>query len=73
MANIIAFVFGAIALLLAILGFIPFLGWLNWFNLLIAGIGIAFGFASDKNSGRNFCIVVAVLCALRLWVGGGII
>jgi hypothetical protein len=73
MANIIAFLFGAVALLLAIIGFIPLLGWLNWFNLLIAGIGIAFGFASDKNAGRNFCIVVAAICALRLWLGGGLI
>lgn len=73
MANIFAFIFGAIALLLAIIGFIPFLGWMNWINLLIAGIGIAFGFASDKNSGRNFCFVVAAICALRLWIGGGLI
>ena len=73
MANIISFLFGAVALLLAIVGFIPLLGWLNWLNLLIAGIGIAFGFASDRNSGRNFCFVVAAICALRLWIGGGII
>jgi hypothetical protein len=73
MANIFSCIFGAIALLLAIVGFIPLLGWLNWLNLLIAGVGIAFGFASDKNSGRNFCFVVAAICALRLWMGGGII
>ncbi|MEY3877074.1 MAG: hypothetical protein RLZZ191_757, partial [Pseudomonadota bacterium] len=30
MANILAFLFGLMALLLAIIGFIPFLGWLNW-------------------------------------------
>ncbi len=73
MTNIIAFLLGAVALILAIIGFIPLLGWLNWLNLLIAGAGIAFGAASDKNSGRNFCIVVALICGLRLWIGGGII
>jgi hypothetical protein len=73
MTNIIAFLLGLIALILAIVGFIPLLGWLNWLNILIAGAGIAFGSASDKNSGRNFCIVVALICALRLWIGGGII
>jgi hypothetical protein len=73
MANIIAFLFGLIALVLAIVGFIPLLGWLNWLIILIAGVGAAFGFASDKNSGRNFCFVVMAICALRLWMGGGII
>jgi hypothetical protein len=73
MANVIAFFLGAIALVLAIIGFIPLLGWLNWLIILIAGVGVAIGAASAKNSGRNFCIAVAVICALRLWVGGGIV
>jgi zinc transporter ZupT len=73
MANILAFLLGLIALLLAIIGFIPLLGWLNWLIILIAGVGAAFGFASEKDSGRNFCLVVIAICALRLWIGGGII
>lgn len=73
MANIIAFLFGLIALVLAIIGFIPLLGWLNWLIIVIAGIGAAFGFASDKNSGRNFCLFVMAICAFRLFIGGGII
>lgn len=73
MANIIAILFGLIALVLAIIGFIPLLGWLNWLIILIAGVGAVFGFASDKNSGRNFCLVVMAICAFRLFIGGGII
>lgn len=73
MANIIAFVLGLIALILAIPAFFPLLGWLNWLIIVIAGIGVAFGFASSKNSGRNFCLVVLAICAIRLWIGGGII
>jgi hypothetical protein len=73
MANIIAFLLGLVALILAIPAFIPLLGWLNWLILVIAGAGIAFGAASSKNSGRNFCIVVAIICAVRLWLGGGLI
>lgn len=73
MANIFAFLFGIVALILAIVGFIPFLGWLNWGIILIAGIGAAFGFASSSNSGRNFCLVVMAICALRLFIGGGFI
>jgi hypothetical protein len=73
MANIIAFILGAIALILAIPAFIPLLGWLNWIIILIAGAGVAFGAASNSNSGRNFCIVVVAICALRLWLGGGLL
>lgn len=73
MANILAFLFGLIALVLAIVGFVPLLGWLNWLNILIAAIGAAFGFASSSNSGRNFCLVVIAICAIRLWIGGGIL
>lgn len=73
MANIIAILFGLIALALAIVGFIPLLGWLNWLIILIAGVGAVFGFASSKNSGRNFCLVVIAICAFRLFIGGGII
>ena len=72
MANIIAFVLGLIALILALPAMLPLLGWLNWLIILIAGVGVAFGFASDKNGGRNFCLVVVAICAIRLWIGGGI-
>jgi hypothetical protein len=72
MANIIAFLFGLIALVFALIGSIPLLGLLLWPVLLIAGIGAAFGFASSSNSGRNFCLVVIAICVVRLWLGGGI-
>ena len=72
MANILAFLFGLVALIFALIGFIPLLGLLLWPVMLIAGIGAAFGFASSSNSGRNFCLVVLAICAIRLWMGGGI-
>jgi hypothetical protein len=72
MANILSFLFGIVALIFAIIGFIPLLGLLLWPVLLIAGIGAAFGFASSSNGGRNFCLVVIAICAVRLWLGGGI-
>ncbi len=73
MANLIAFIFGLIALVLAMVGFIPLLGWLNWLIIPIAAVGAIFGLVSEKNGGRNFCLVVIAICALRLWIGGGII
>ena len=73
MANIVAFLFGLIALALAIIGFIPLLGWLNWLIIIIAGVGAVIGMVSSKNSGRNFCFGVMAICAFRLFIGGGII
>jgi hypothetical protein len=73
MSNIIAFILGIVSLILALLALIPLLGWANWIIIPIAAVGAIFGAASEKNSGRNFCIGVIVLCALRLWIGGGLI
>lgn len=73
MANIIAYLIGALALILALPALIPFLGWFNWLILVIAGVGAVIGQISSRNGGRNFCLIVMVLCALRLWVGGGLI
>ena len=73
MLNLISILVGLVALLLAIPSAIPFLGWGNWVVLPIAVIGIGFGALSRSNHGRNFCLVVFAIAALRLMLGGGII
>lgn len=73
MANIISIMLGLVALIFALPAMLPLLGWMNWGILLVAGIGVAFGFVSQSNSGRNFCLVVMAICALRLWLGGGLL
>lgn len=73
MANIISILIGLIALVLAFVGLVPLLGWTNWLILPFAGIGALFGLISSKSSGMNFCLIVMAICALRLWMGGGII
>lgn len=71
--NVLSILVGLTALLLAIPTTIPFLGWVNWFILPIAAFGLVLGLMSDKKSGQTFCAVVMGLCALRLFIGGGII
>ena len=73
MLNLISILVGLVALVLAIPSAIPFLGWGNWVVLPIAVIGIGFGALSRSNHGRNFCLVVFAIAALRLMLGGGII
>ncbi|GGE09984.1 hypothetical protein GCM10011529_15400 [Polymorphobacter glacialis] len=72
MLNILSILIGLTALLLAIPAFLPFLGWANWVIIPVAVIGLALGAMSKSNVGRNLNIVVIVIGALRLTLGGGI-
>ncbi|MEH6757050.1 MAG: hypothetical protein V7676_06020 [Parasphingorhabdus sp.] len=73
MANVISILIGVIALILAFVGLVPLLGWTNWLIIPIAGVGALFGLISSRSSGMYFCVIVMCICALRLWMGGGII
>ena len=73
MLNILSLAIGLVALLLAIPAFIPLLGWANWIVIPIALVGLVFGVMSSKTSGRNLCIAVILIGAVRLSLGGGFI
>lgn len=72
MLNIASIIIGLVALLLAIPAFIPFLGLVNWLVLPIAAVGAALGAMSSRNTGRNLNLVVFLIGAVRLSLGGGI-
>ncbi len=66
--------FGILAALGLLLGFLPFFGWLNWiFVLPPAVLGLIFGALARDRGAIALSAVVAVLGALRLMLGGGII
>jgi hypothetical protein len=71
--NIISVIIGLMALLIALVGFIPLFGWLNWFAIPLAVVGLVLGFMSKKTSGRNINLVVLALAIIRLALGGGIL
>ena len=73
MLNIGSLLIGAVALVLAVIAFIPPLGAANWIIIPIAVVGLALGAMSDKTSGRNLNIVVIVIGVIRLMLGGGVI
>ena len=72
MLNILSILLGLVALLLAIPSALPLLGWGNWLVLPIAVLGAGLGALSSKNGGRNFCLIVLLIAAVRLSLGGGI-
>ena len=71
--NILSTIIGLVALILALVGFIPLLGWLNWFVIPLAVVGLVLGLLSQKTSGRNVNLVVLALAIIRLALGGGIL
>ena len=73
MLNIVSLIIGVIALLFAMVAFLPLLGWANWFIIPLALIGAAVGMASSSNAGRNLNLFVIVVGVLRLMLGGGIL
>ena len=73
MLNLLSFIFGIVSLIIVIPATIPFLGWANWLALPLIVVGIILGALSSSDSGRNFCLVVLLISAVRLTLGGGII
>jgi hypothetical protein len=73
MLNVASLIIGFIALILAVVAFIPLLGWANWFILPLAVIGAAVGMGAQSKAGRNLNLFVVVVGVLRLMLGGGLI
>ena len=73
MLNLISLIIGVVALLLAIVAFIPPLGLANWLIIPLAIIGAVVGMASRSNAGRNLNLFVILIGVVRLSLGGGII
>lgn len=73
MLNIVSILIGLVTLALGLVAFLPLLGWLNWLVIPIGLVGLAVGALSSSRSGRNLNLVLVIVFALRLWLGGGII
>jgi len=73
MLNLVSLLIGLVALICAVIAFLPLLGWANWLIIPLAVIGAAVGLASRSNAGRNLNLFVIVVGVLRLMLGGGIL
>ena len=72
MLNALSILTGLFSLLIVIPSQIPLLGWGNWLALPLVAIGVVLGALSSSNGGRNFCLVILAVAAVRLMLGGGI-
>jgi hypothetical protein len=73
MFNIASLIIGFVALILAVIAFLPLLGWANWRIIPLAVIGAGVGLVSRSTSGRNLTLFVIVIVVVRLMIGGGIL
>lgn len=73
MFNLVSLIIGFVALILAIVAFIPLLGWANWLIVPLAIIGAVIGMISRGVAGRNLNLFVIVVGVIRLMLGGGIL
>jgi hypothetical protein len=72
MFNLVSLIIGFVALVLAVIAFIPLLGWANWFIIPLAIIGTVVGMISRNTAGRNLNLFVILVGIVRLMLGGGI-
>ena len=71
MFNIVSLIIGFVALILAVVAFLPLLGWANWLIIPLAVIGAGVGMISAGKAGRNLNLFVIVVGIIRLMIGGG--
>jgi len=72
MFNLASLIIGLVALVCALVAFLPLLGWLNWLIIPLAIVGAVVGMISRGTAGRNLNLVVIVIGVVRLILGGGI-
>jgi hypothetical protein len=72
MFNLVSLIIGFVALVCAVIAFLPFLGWANWLIIPLAIIGAAVGMISRGSAGRNLNLLVIVIGIVRLMMGGGL-
>ncbi len=81
--QLVSLVWGILAFLGMIVGFLPCLGWINWVNIPFAVIGLIISIAAvaSARAGNNgsgiaglVCNAIAVIIGvIRLVLGGGIL
>jgi hypothetical protein len=72
MFNLASLIIGFVALICALIAFLPLLGWANWLIIPLAIIGAVVGMISRGTAGRNLNLFVIVIGIVRLMLGGGI-
>lgn len=69
----ISVLIGLVCAVLLVPGLIPLLGWMQWLVLAGCVVGIIFGSFPKRKIGLIINVAVAIVAALRLLLGGGLL
>jgi hypothetical protein len=70
--QILSVLIGLVCAVLLVPGLIPLLGWLQWAVLAGCVLGIILGSFCQRKIGLTINVAVALVAALRLFLGGGV-
>ena len=70
--QILSVLIGLVCAALLVPGLIPLLGWLQWAVLAGCVVGIICGSFCQRKIGLTINVAVALVAALRLFLGGGV-
>lgn len=70
--QILSVLIGLVCAVLLVPGLIPLLGWLQWAVLAGCVVGIIAGSFCQRKIGLTINVAVALVAALRLFLGGGL-
>jgi hypothetical protein len=70
--QILSVLIGLVCAVLLVPGLIPLLGWLQWAVLAGCVLGIIVGSFCQRKIGLTINVAVALVAALRLFLGGGL-
>ena len=73
MFNLVSLIIGLVALVCAVVAFVPLLGIGEWLVLLLAIVGAGIGMISRGTAGRNLNLFVILVAIVRLVLGHGIL
>lgn len=73
MFGLVSLIIGVVALLLAVVAFLPFLGIANWLIVPLALVGAGIGIIGRGRAGRNLNLFVVIVGVIRLIIGHGLL
>ena len=73
MFGLVSLIIGFVALLLAVVAFLPLLGWANWLIVPLALVGAGIGMIGRGRIGRNLNLFVVAVGVVRLIIGHGLL
>lgn len=74
-------IFAILGFVFVLIGLVPLFGWLNWIGIIFLVVGMISGVSAQRKNpinkgvaviGTVLCIILLIIAAIRLVLGGGL-